>query len=667
MNSPATWFSTISAMLLLATALWIPGWGVLFAAGTGRKDRFILAPLFSAALVGSAAVAAPFLGMKWGWLPLLLATVVAMAVAVLFRFRGRSLIDPTPVEVPSNQGIFWGALVAIPASIWIFLKGIGALAHPPQTWDAVFHLNALRWIYDSGDASSLHLSALSSQLTPAEAAQGGIYPAGFHAMAYLGWVTDPVVTVNLFVLLITAVIWPLGMGLLARTIVPQKPFIHTATMALAVAYTSFPERPSSYGTLWPNVYSYALVPLMLALLVRWFGRTAQPAIQVRTTVALLVGAVGVGTAHPTGVLVAFIAALVLLVDLLIRLVTRKYQLNLWQLSFLSFILIALGVVGYYASKLPVWAAVTAWKRQPIGSFKRESFGAVFDAQLSWMGYGDAFPDWVLGALTLLGALVALYYARYRWVLFTWGIYCYLFVASAAIHVPGYALVAPWYSDAVRLGAMIPLLGAFIAALGLNLIVELAAKLLGKISYTAAWAEGKTGKLVPALALLLVFTGTNWFGYHGGVGALQMNYRYQPASILGALVSPEEVDFIRSLPQIVEPGATIATDPRTGGSLIYGYTGLPVMHRHLDGSGDKDQFLVAKYFGYRAMDWRVCNVINKNNIRYFYTDDVIYWPTNEVREYFEGFDAARKNPTGMELIAEKGSARLYKITDCFGGK
>lgn len=667
MNSPATWVSTLSATLLLATALWIPGWGVLFAAGTHRKDRFILAPLFSAALVGSAAVAAPFVGMKWGWLPLLLATGIAMVVAVLFRFRGRSVLTSSPVETPSNQGIFWGALVAIPVSIWIFLKGIGALAHPPQTWDAVFHLNALRWIYDSGDASSLHLSALSSHLSPAEAAQGGIYPAGFHAMSYLGWVTDPVVTVNLFVLLITAVIWPLGMGLLARTIAPEKPFIHTATMALAVAYTSFPERPSSYGTLWPNVYSYALVPLMLVLLIRWFGRTMQPAMQVRTTVALLVGAVGVGTAHPTGVLVAFIAAIVLLVDLLVRLVTRKYRLNLWQLGFLTFILVALSVVGYYASKLSVWATVIGWERQPIGSFKRESFGAVFDAQLSWMGYGDAYPDWILGILTLLGALVALYYARYRWVLFTWGIYCYLFVASAAIHVPGYALVAPWYSDAVRLGAMIPLLGAFLAALGLNLVAELGVKLLNKVSFTAAWGESKTSKLVPALALLLAFVGTNWFGYYGGVGALQMNYRYQPASILGALVSPEEVEFIRTLPKIVEPGATIATDPRTGGSLIYGYTGLPVVHRHLDGTWDKDQWIISHLFDKRDTDQRVCERLSKYNVKYFYTDDVTYWRTNAIHRVFDGFYEVGKNPTGMELIAEKGSARLYKITDCFGGK
>ncbi|MCS4484038.1 hypothetical protein NXS08_00840 [Gleimia sp. 6138-11-ORH1] len=666
MNSPATWFSTISAALLLVTALWLPGWGVLFAAGTHRKDRLLLAPLFSAALVGVAAIIAPFVGLSWGWLPLGLLVAVVLPVGFLFRWRGRRETTSSTYEATTNKGIFYGALLAIPASSWIFFQGIGALSHPPQTWDAVFHLNALRWIYDSGNASSLNLSSLSSGLTAQEATQGGFYPAGFHAMTYLGWVTDPVVTTNLFVLLVTAVIWPLGMGLLARTIVPEKPFIHTATMVLAVAYTAFPERPSSYGTLWPNVYAYALVPLMLVFLVRWFGRTKEPAMQLRTTVALIIAALGIGTAHPTGVLVALIATLVLLIDLIIRLITRNYELKYRKLAFLSLIVAALVIVAYYAAKHPIWQTVTAWKRAPIGSFKRESFGAVFDSQLSWMGYGDSYPDWVLGTLTLIGALVALYYARYRWALFTWGIYCYLFVASAVINIPGYVLVAPWYSDAVRLGAMVPLLGAFIAALGLNFLIEKAEKLLGNLFSAHSPNTAKYGKAVQAIALVFVFVGTNWLGYYGGVGALQMNYKYQPASILGALVSEEEVAFIRTLPQIVEPGAAIATDPRTGGSLIYAYTGLPVVHRHLDGNGNKDQYLIAKGLGSRSTDWRVCDVINQKNIRYFYTDDVIYWPTNEVREYYVGFEEARKNPTGMELIAEKGKVRLYKITDCSKG-
>lgn len=673
MSTPVTWIENLQTIILLAVAIWIPGMGVLKLTRYPQKDIFFIAPLISAAIIGGGAIMAPFIGFKWGWAAYLISVAAAWGIAQFIAFlktfstkqftadiQERTL----PETSPKNRGIWLGWLIAAPISTGIFLSGIGSVINPPQTWDAVFHLNALRWIEQTGNGSSLNLAGVSSYLSPAEAASGGVYPAGFHDLAYLGWVSDPTAAINLFILLIAAVIWPLSMGFMARNIWENKPFIHAATVVLSVAYTAFPERPASYGTLWPVVYAYALVPIFIGLLIQWFGRSSETAMKWTTTLTLGVGTIGVGLIHPTGVLVALIPALLLSLDLIIRYLTGNYPLKITQITILTSLWAA--VVGgfWYISHSPIWSTVINWERGSVGTFKRESFGAVFDSQMPWPGYGDASPDWVLGILTLIGALIAFRYAKTRWIVLTWGIYCYLFVASAVVKVPLYFLVSPWYSDPVRLGAMVPILGAFLAALGLNSIVDLTQKLLGK-KLTNPSASLRL--LIPGLALLLAVAGTGGLGYAGGKDALDLNYRYRPVSILGALADQKELAFIRSLPNLVEANSLIATDPRTGGSLIYAYTGLPVLHRHLDGAGNKEQYVVARYLGEREKDWRVCNIINKRNIRYFYTDDVIYWPTNPIADYYSGFEIAKKNPVGMELVAQAGTARLYRITDCFGGE
>ncbi|EEH63797.1 hypothetical protein HMPREF0044_0816 [Gleimia coleocanis DSM 15436] len=671
MLSSSSWLPIWQTVLLLACALWIPGWGVLALANRSRAERIILAPLLSAGIIGSAAIATPRFGFPWGWAGLAIFTLVVWILGISARLVTRLFFpraEKETVEQPTSKGIVAGALIAVPASAFIFLKGIHSLYSPPQTWDAVFHLNALRWIEQSGNGSSLHLSGLSSPLQPAQATSGGIYPAGLHDLAFLGWVSDPALTLNLLILLVISVVWPLGVGLLAKNLAPQKPFVHTAAMVLAVAYTAFPERPSSYGTLWPNVYAYALLPLIITLLMQWFGRTKTPAMELSTTVLLALGVIGLVTAHPTGVLVALVVVGVLVVDLLIRLATRNYKLNLTQAMQLGLLILAIGIAGYMGSKLQAWSTVLNWQREPIGSFARESFGVIFDQQLSWMGYGDKDPDYILGALTILGLFIACRYAKYRWWLVAWGIFSYLFVASAVVKVPFYFLVAPWYSDAVRLGAIIPLFGALLAAFGLQLCVDLCFGLVEKNLPSLKQFLNRnqvvnTLNLIQISAVICAIIGTNFLGYWGGKGILDLNYTYYPNSTLGALVSDSEIEFIKSLPNQIESGAAIATDPRTGGALIYAYTGLPVVHRHFDGSFDKDQWIIAHHFDQRIPDWRVCDRLKKWNAKYFYTDEVIYWKDNPVNRYFDGFDRNRDNPEGLDLVAQSGTAKLYKITNC----
>lgn len=695
MDTLGAWTPALIPALLAVIALWGPGLVITWALGVSRWRQVAFAPLASAGVIGLAAVAGPFLGLDWGWGLYLLATGVVALLALfcsLFvnhwrrrrtnQSEGPRTTQPIPAE-PNLWPAFVGTLVTLPFTVAAYIKGIVRPEYPTQTWDGVFHLSAVRWIRDTGNGSTLNLNAVATDLAEAEASKGSFYPAGFHDLVSLTVTDNIIVATNAVVIVIGTLLWPLGVALLSSIFVPKSKALPIFTALLAATFTSFPERPSSYGVLWPVVYSYALVPLMVIVLADWFGRTNQKLMGVRTTYIGLLGIAGIGIAHPTGVFVALIATVVLIIDMIVRLIARTLRITKFQGGLLVVLIAALVGALWFIAQQPVWAGVTTWEREPIGSFLRESFGVIFESQLSWMGYGDAYIDWALGILTLIGAVVALWMPRTRWLLFTYGVGSYLFVASAVVDLPGYILVAPWYSDPVRLGAIVPLFGAPIAGLGAWWIYKAVIKLVDRGAAkkqftankrhaarqpdtvkkrTAAKRSFETGTLV--LFVIGLIFGTNYLGYYAASSQLHLNYEFKNESGLNGLVSPDELKFIETLPNYVEKGDVILGDPRTGAPFIYILTGLDVTHRHLNGWWGEDYWALGQRFNKAAgSDHNMCEVLKRNNIRYFYTDEIIYWPENNVGNKYVGLEEAREVADAFTPVASGGGATLYEITTC----
>lgn len=665
------WIPALIPALLTVVALWGPGLVVTSALRPGKWRALTFAPLVSAGIMGLAAVAGPFISVPWGWPLYLGATVVAAALAYLIGYltrpRAGSRLPQSPQttrKIPANPAIwpaFVGMLITLPFTVGAFISGIGRPEYPTQTWDGVFHLSAIRWILQTGNGSALNLSAVATSLDQAHAASGGFYPAGFHDLVALTMVgnTNIIVATNAAVIVISTILWPLAVAQLSSIFLPKAPALPIFTALLAATFSSFPERPASYGVLWPTVYAYALVPLIVIVLADWFGRTNQKPMALRTSFIGLLGAAGIALIHPTGIFVALIAIVTLATDLIIRMIARTLKLTTGQLITFVTAVVALVGVLYLTMIHPAWQTVTNWAREPIGSFKRESFGVIFESQLSWMGYGDAYIDWALGILTIIGIIVALTVPHMRWLVFTYGIASYLFVASAVVNMPGYALVGPWYSDPVRLGAIVPLFGAPLAGIGTWFIFDTALRMAGQIGQKT---PARAGLVAVMIAGLIV--GTNNLGYYSGSSQLHLNYEFKNESGLNGLVSPEELHFIQTLPQYVHEGDTIAGDPRTGLPLIYALTGLDVLYRHVEGQWSDESVEIGKNFELAAnSDPAVCGLLESNHIRYFYTDDIIYWPENPVGARYAGLEAAHDLAENFKLIAHAGASRLYEINTC----
>lgn len=667
----SAWIPTLIPALLTVAALWGPGLVVTSALRPGKWRALTFAPLASAGVIGIAAVSGPFIGVRWGWPLYLGATAVIATLAYLIGYLtrqhtgSRSPQSPqTTRKIPANPAI-WpaiaGMLITLPFTVGAFIRGIGRPEYPTQTWDGVFHLSAIRWILQTGNGSALNLSAVATSLDQGRSSSGGFYPAGFHDLVALTMVGDTniIVATNAAVIVISCVLWPLAVAQLSSIFLPKAPALPIFTALLAATFSSFPERPASYGVLWPTVYAYALIPLIVIALADWFGRTNQKPMSLRTSFIGLLGAIGIAIIHPTGIFVSLLAIITLSIDLLIRLIARTLKLSRGQLG--AFVAGVVGLAGvlYLAMSHPAWQTVTNWAREPIGSFKRESFGVIFESQLSWMGYGDAYVDWALGILTIIGGIVALTVPHMRWLVFTYGIGSYLFVASAVVNIPGYALVSPWYSDPVRLGAIVPLFGAPIAGIGTWFIFNTVARFAGQIGQKA---QARAGLVVVMVAVLVV--GTNNLGYYSGSSQLHLNYEFKNESGLNGLVSPEELRFMQTLPEYVREGGTIVGDPRTGLPLLYALTGLDVLYRHVEGQWSNDALSIGLHFELSTQsDPEICALLERNHIRYFYTDNIVYWPENPVGTKYAGLEVAHDYAGVFKLIAEGGGAALYEITTC----
>ncbi|MDQ3402591.1 MAG: hypothetical protein M3548_04250, partial [Actinomycetota bacterium] len=172
-----TWFEAIPVALVCVAWLLVPGLLVTYALGLRGVVAWGTAPLVVVATAATTAVVADQIGVAWS--PVLLAAVsfgialVLGVVSFILSRRGREvrITDPRPVTLAAALGM----LPAIAIGIVTAVQGFGDPDNISQTYDAMFHYNAVAYVLDSQNGSSLTLAALGAQTTgPA------FYPGGWH-------------------------------------------------------------------------------------------------------------------------------------------------------------------------------------------------------------------------------------------------------------------------------------------------------------------------------------------------------------------------------------------------------------------------------------------------------------------------------------------------------
>ena len=297
-----TWLDLAAATAVALALVFVPGVAITMAAGLrGLWIAAVAAPA-GVSVIGIAAVVAPIVGLAWSMAAVgavaVVAALVLLALRLLVWRRQPFDADTRSRSVVTLLAVVIAAVITTTQLIFV----IGSPENISQTFDNVFHLNAVRYILDHNNASPLFVASMTSAGAPPS-----FYPTGWHAVASLVVIVTGVsipVASHATMLLFAAAAWPTGIILLTRTLGVHSRVGLLAAGVAAASFPAFPLLPIDYGVLFPYMMGLSLVPASLAAVLGVRFATS-PAERARWLVVVLGVIPGLAIAHP-GALMAFL-------------------------------------------------------------------------------------------------------------------------------------------------------------------------------------------------------------------------------------------------------------------------------------------------------------------------------------------------------------------------
>lgn len=663
--------------------LWLPGTIVGLALRLRPAVLWTVAPLYSVAIIALAAILAPFVGLPWGPLPaaglVVLVGLAAWGLRLLLSRTGSRRGSSDPGQDRDEEEHTDGAPGRGRRSVFSRLTSVGALTAGAmvvaaalmarhvtnvldspyamsQTFDNIFHQNAVRYILDGASASSLDL--LSMTATPGDPT---FYPAAWHDIVSLVLLTlgseDIPLATNALILVVCTAVWPAGIILLTRVLLPSS-LLRVGLLPAGVLAASVPLFPLLFiffGVLYPNLLGLALMPALLVLVMRFLALGRREGVSWAAVVSGgLFGSIALSLAHPNASmsLIAMVIpmAAVAAVRAGARAVDRR-SVGTW----LPAAALAVFAVAVYLVAGAVWPIV----RPPEEALTWPPIMTVEDAIGSALTMSGALglPAWSLMVLFLAGAYASVRRRRVS-MLAAWVVVTYLWVAIAAWPAGDdrTALVGVWYNDPMRLAAVLAIPAIPVAALGVAHLLAHAAHLLHAVLPRAGrrWSWTAMGALGAVLVLLLTQR-TAWMD----TAVDQASATYQLTADSQVLTEDERA-LIDELPDLVPADAVIITNAWNGSSLAYAFTGIQTSSKHtLEYVSPEDKVLEER-LDEAASDPTVCAAVEDFGATYVLDFGEQF--VNSSGWTFPGFEDLDR-ADGFTLVTEHGDAALYRIDAC----
>ena len=530
------------------------------------------------------------------------------------------------------------------------LDMMGGLFRVNQSYDNVFHLNAVRHILRLGDGSAWTVGGMTT--LPGEET---FYPALWHQTVSLVVQLsgqDIVLASNLVMLLLGTTVWPLALMALVRTGTNAGPAGWLAAGALAGVASDFPLKMMSWGVLLPYLYSLAMMPLVLMLIVHLVrlapdGEQRLTGGQLGVLIPAVFGAVAL--AHPQGVFVALVMGVPMMVWAVLAtatdLVRRRPRagIRLAVLVPLTALVIVVGHDIWYRFR-PVEASAAVWG--PSAS-TQEAIGQVLTL------VPHASPIWLpLGVILALCALAVLIGSRSRWLLPAFLAAGALSVAVRSLPVDDlrYELTGNWYSDNNRITVMLATAAVPLLAVGLDVLLRWAARLLPVLRGTAG--------AVLAVALCLAIIAVGHFSPSTEASRWYLEREWRNDNLL----SDDERALLLMLPEVVPEDAVIATNAWNGSSLAYAISDREVLNTFMSFQAEDEVHLLNGHLDDAQSDPEVCDAAEDLGVDYaldfgpkeIHGRSATYTGLNEISE------------TGAaEVVLQVGDAKLLRMLPCRG--
>lgn len=658
--------SWLSMLLPIAAGLGLVAVLGLPAALALRLRGFALAVVAvpaAFAVLALSPILAAFAGVPWGPLPpLALALALALILLVLRRWLGASkshAARPHRFWLPIAAAAIGGAAIA--TTLVMSLKTADAVS---QTYDAIFHLGAVRHVLDTGSAAPFDLDL-------AAPGQDVFYPALWHGfvalVSQLTGASIPLAT-NAVLFTACAVVWPIGAVALGRAVAGPGRAATVAAGVVAAAFPSFPLALAGYGVLYPNLLSLALLPYALVAVLQLLGlaqaRRSDP-LPTGTRWLLFLGAIGAAAlAHPNALHVALLWTAFPVLSAALR-AYRGGRLMRGDGSLGAprptspgrTVSAVIGILAFVALALIAWYAGRTTDNPWEG--RRGVVGAMLDA-IGGTPHLEGHA-WPVTLLVLAGAALAWRRRGMRWAIGSAAVLYAAFIVAYGFPSSDWRtmLLGPWYNDPWRLASLVSLGALPLTVLGASAL--LSACWIGLRRVAAMSDSLRPRALRGALAvfgLAFLLAATQGAGAYAGVQYVSTKYESSEKS---PLLSPDERALLERLPERVPEGERLVDNPWNGGALAYAIADREVLVPHTGGVYDPRITEMTRDLSDGSA--RACELAGELEVRFVLDFGEIYVFKDTPRaEPFEGISGVEDSPVLTEVDRE-GDAVLYEITGC----
>ncbi|MDT0167631.1 DUF6541 family protein [Pseudarthrobacter sp. BRE9] len=667
-----SWFEATPLFVLAVALLIIPGLAVGMAARLDAARAVAVAPAVSISIIAIAAIAAPFVGVTWSLLPVLGVALGVSAIAFAFSVLVKKRAGAAEVTL-DDKPRFWipASLAAIAvAAVLIGRRLLNAIGSPDafsQTFDNVFHLNAIRYILDTGSGSSLTLSEMTG---------GSSYPAAWHDLVSLVVMTgggELTSSVNVLNILVAALVWPIGCIYLSQTVWGRRPAVSFAAGTLSAAFGAFPMSLLDFGVLYPNFLALALLPLVFALGLEVLGLSAVSNRSRLLSLLLLLAVLpGMALAHPSAGMAWLALMLPPALYVYARLLTGALKHGKGRARIVVPTLSSIALVAAIALIKVLWDVV----RPPAETAfwpPVESTGQAIGEVISVSAIGRPVA-WGVMLLTLLGIYFTIRSGQQLWLLGTYAIAGFLFIVVSSFPADDFRLFVTgiWYNDPPRLAALLPALIIPLACRGavglwnqLSMIMTAAGAVGHKrFLQRAEWSVWRgtrwpamTISVAGTLMVLALIVGTQRGNVSRAETSMAGSYRLSEDS---PLISSDEMMLIKRLPSEVPADAVMVGNPWNGSSLAYAFADRKLVQLHILSAVPPGTAPLLNGPAPAKDDPVVCPTVE--SLRIGYILDFGHREVHGRDSGYKGLDALIA--AGMATLEDaQGEAKLYKLNLC----
>lgn len=669
------WSAFTLSYLGLTFAVFAPGYLALRCTSLGRKEALCAAPLISAALLAIEGILYSALGISASWISIV-ALPSCLLLAILLLVRKHNPVSARDREALSSwMPLLFYVAVSLIFVIFMFAGNLdGAASFQPDN-DNATHLNIIKTMAASGNYSILHTSSyLPGEISPHPNGDAGFYPAIFHAFAAISvsWFGISVsLAENAMAAVIISLIYPLGFYLFFRTITESEDTRLLLMGAIVVPIIqAFPWKFLTWGPLFPNLLSFALIPASLALLALALKNLRNRSLAIRWIILFCIGAIAITASHPNGLFtLAIFAAAFLLHFIVFDTQSNPLKANASRCGLAAAVFAMAVCCWILVYRMPFMQGVVQFAWEPYLSSIPEAIINVLSLKLT-----SSTAD-VIGSLLLV---IGICHCIRNWRQCGWMILVFGFTAIQAVGcsiLPDDSgirtiLCGFWYNDPNRIAANVGLAAVPIITCGLNSLFSLFA---GHQETSKARLGTEMAVVCSILAfsfmLVHITDGSSDFSLptdDSEATATLIGYKYGVSAPKG--YDQEEQQFVDEALSMIPENALILNVPSDGSCFAYSLQNANVYWRTVVvGTETPEATLIRTHLADIASYSEVKAAASAIDAHYLLLLD-IGTDSNDLNRIlpvykeseWEGLNTVTEDTPGFTLLLAKDDMRLYRI-------